>query len=101
EDLTNVGPISFTQDLAVAAALGIASVERNGHHYFAGLSQFPAALQAHALAQHGDLFTRAPTGWPRVDVREGRLTLGTVNAAPFGLAGEPDLTGLTPVRSPA
>ncbi len=96
EDLTNVGPIALAQDLAAAAALGIASIERNGHHYFAGLSQFPPALQELALARHGDLFTRTQQGWPRVDVRHGRLALGSVNAAPFGVAGEPDLTGLEP-----
>jgi hypothetical protein len=94
EDLTNLGPVALTQDLAAAAALGITTIERNGHHYFAGLSQFPPALQAHALRHHADLFTRAPQGWPRVDVREGRIQLGSVNAAPFGVAGEPDLGGL-------
>jgi hypothetical protein len=94
EDLTNIGPIGLTQDLAAAAALGITSIERNGHHYFAGLSQFPPALQAHARDRHGDLFTPAPQGWPRVDVRQGRIALGTVNAAPFGVAGVPDLTRL-------
>jgi hypothetical protein len=96
EDLTNVGPIGLVQDLAAHAALGVTSVERNGHHYFAGLSQFPAGLQAHALAQHGDLFTRhAGPGWPRVDVRAGRVALGSVVRAPFGYAGDPDLSGMT------
>lgn len=92
EDLTNVGPVALTQDLAVAAALGITSVERNGHHYFAGLSQFPAALQSHALDHHGDLFTRSEQGWPRVNVSAGRIILDTVNAAPFGVAGEIDMS---------
>ncbi len=94
EDLTNVGPIALTQDLAAAAALGITSIERNGHHYFAGLSQFPPALQAHALAHHGDLFVRDPAGWPRVHVQAGRVALGSVNAAPFGVGGAPDLSAL-------
>lgn len=101
EDLTNLGPIALTQDLAAAAALGITSVERNGHHYFAGLSQFPAALQAHALARHGDLFIRTSRGWPRLDVRDGRIALDSINAEGFGVAGEPPLDGLTavPVKS--
>ena len=94
EDLTNLGPVALTQDLAAAAALGITTVERNGHHYFAGLSQFSAALQAHALARHGDLFVRSEQGWPRVNVRDGRIALGTVNAAPFGVAGDLDLRGI-------
>lgn len=93
EDLTNLGPVALTQDLAAAAALGIASIERNGHHYFAGLSQFPAAIQKHVLTRHGDLFIRADQGWPRVDVRSGQVSLGSVNAAPFGVAGALDLSG--------
>jgi hypothetical protein len=95
EDLTNLGPVALTQDLAAAAALGITTIERNGHHYFAGLSQFSPALQAHVLAHHGDLFTRGTQGWPLVDVRHGRVALGTVNAAPFGVAGDLDVSGLT------
>ena len=99
EDLTNVGPIGLVQDLAAQAALGVTSVERNGHHYFAGLSQFPAALQAHALAEHGDLFTRHEgTGWPRVNVRAGKVALGSVGRAPFGCAGEPELAGMARVE---
>lgn len=96
EDLTNVGPIGLVQDLAAQAVLGVTSVERNGQHYFAGLSQFPAGLQAHALAQHDDLFIRHEgRGWPRVNVLAGKVVLGSVLRAPFGYAGEPDLSGMT------
>lgn len=94
EDLTNLGPVALTQDLAMQAALGVTSVERNGQHYFQGLAQFPPGLQRHALERHPDLFVRTPAGWPRVDIRDGRLALGTVNAAPFGVAGEPDFSEL-------
>ena len=41
EDLTTIGPVALLQDLAVQAALGNESVERNGHHYFRGLSFWP------------------------------------------------------------
>jgi hypothetical protein len=82
------------QDLAAQAAFGVTSVERNGHHYFTGLSQFPAALQEHSLTQHPDLFVRAPHGWPRLNIREGRLALASVNAAPFGVPGTVDLSEL-------
>ena len=93
EDLANVGPISTLQDLAAQAALGVTSVERNGHHYFKGLAQFPATLREHALRWHSDLFSRdASGGWPRLVLRDGRLRLGSVNAAPFGVPGEPDLS---------
>ncbi|MGH7944674.1 MAG: hypothetical protein ACREH8_12265 [Opitutaceae bacterium] len=95
EDLANAGPIGLIQDLAAQAAFGVTSIERNGHHYFAGLSQFPAALQRHALAQHPDLFVRGTQGWPRLEIRGGQIAIGTVNAAPFGVPGEVDLSELT------
>ena len=94
EDLANAGPIGLIQDLAAQAAFGVTSIERNGHHYFAGLSQFPRALQAHALEQHPDLFIRSAQGWPRLDVHAGRIALGSVNAAPFGVPGDVDLSEL-------
>lgn len=97
EDLSNVGPVALLQDLAVQAALGVTSVERNGHHYFAGLAQFPAAIQAHVLAHHGDLFTRSAAGWPRLDVRAGRIALGTTLRAPFGCAPGLELRALETV----
>jgi hypothetical protein len=95
EDLANAGPIGLMQDLAAQAAFGVTSIERNGHHYFAGLSQFPRSLQTHALERHPDLFIRGAQGWPRLDVRAGRIALGSVNAAPFGVPGEVDLSELT------
>jgi hypothetical protein len=94
EDLSNVGPVALLQDLAAAACLGATSIERNGHHYFAGLSQFPAAIQSYILAHHGDLYIRSQAGWPRLDVRRGRLPLGSVLRAPFGCAPGLDLSGL-------
>lgn len=45
EDLVNIGPVALLQDLAAQAALGNATVERNGHHYFRGLSVFPKIHQ--------------------------------------------------------
>ena len=97
EDLTNVGPVSLLQDLAVQAVLGVTSIERNGHHYFAGLGQFPAAIQQHMLAHHGDLYTRSTAGWPRLDVRGGKIALGSALRAPFGCAPGLDLSGLETV----
>jgi hypothetical protein len=94
EDLANAGPIGLTQDLAAQAAFGIASVERNGHHYFSGLSQFPAGLQAYARHSFPEFFVGGPQGWPRLNIRNGRIALDPVNAAPFGVPGEPDLSGL-------
>lgn len=87
EDLVNIGPVALLQDLAAQAALGNASVERNGHHYFRGLSVFPPSISEAMLARHGDLYTPLD-GFARLDVRGGELQLGSVNAAPFGVAAD-------------
>lgn len=85
EDLGNVGPVALMQDLAMVATLGISHVERNGHHYFAGLSMFPDGIQAALLADHEDLFERHSSGFAKLSVRDGILRLASVNRAAFGL----------------
>jgi hypothetical protein len=74
EDLTCVGPVCLEQDLAVMAALGIESVERNGHHYFAGLSMFDTATQDAALTAHPTLYHRSTAGWPTLTITNGTIT---------------------------
>lgn len=96
EDLCNIGPVALLQDLAVCSALGIESVERNGHHYNAGLSQLPRTVQEQTLAAHGDLYHASPAGWPTLTIRDGRVQLGTVNAAPFGVGFPFDVKPFTP-----
>jgi hypothetical protein len=88
EDLCNIGPVALLQDLAVMATLGIESVERNGHHYHAGLSQFPKVVQEQVLAHHPDLYVRSPHGWPTLRIQAGRLDLSSTNAAHFGVGVE-------------
>jgi hypothetical protein len=56
------------------AALGIESVERNGHHYFAGLSMFDKATQDAALAAHPELYHRSTDGWPTLTITDGTIT---------------------------
>jgi len=96
EDLTNLGPVALLQDLAVVATLGITHAERNGHHYFAGLSQFPQSIQREILHWHGDLYARHLDGFPVVSVKGGRVDIGSLVEAPFGTAFEPDLAEFTP-----
>lgn len=85
EDLASIGPVSVMQDLTVCAVLGIASVERNGHHYFAGLSMFPAEVQQQILQEHGDLYRPSRAGWPTLAIQEGSLSIHSLLAAPFGV----------------
>ncbi len=84
EDLANVGPVALLQDLAVMACLGIDHVERNGHHYFRGLSMYPDAVQAAVLAEHSDLYRRHEAGFPTLNITAGSLEIGSVVTAPFG-----------------
>jgi len=100
EDLCNLGPVALQQDLALVSLLGIAHVERNGHHYFKGLSMWPQDWQDAALGAHGDLYRRHEQGFVCVDVRAGQLALGSINAAPFGLQPALDPTRFTPVTLP-
>lgn len=91
EDLCNIGPVALPQDLAAAAAIGIESIERNGHHYIAGLSAFPAAVQEQALTAHPDLYRAAPAGWPTPAIAAGRMQIATAARAPFGVGFELDV----------
>ena len=92
EDLCNIGPVALLQDLAMMATLGVSTVERNGHHYHPGLSQFPTAVQAEVLAAHGDLYTRSSAGWPTLRITNGALDLTSINQAPFGVGFRLDTT---------
>ena len=92
EDLANIGPVALLQDLAVVALLGIPHVERNGHHYFRGLSMYPDGIQSQVMATHPDLYRRHECGFPTLDIREGLLDLRSVNAAPFGCGIDLDVT---------
>lgn len=85
EDMCSIGPVSMIQDLAACAAIGVESVERNGHHYFAGLSMFPTEVQRQVLEAHGDLYHPSRDGWPTLNIRNGTVSVGSLNAAPFGI----------------
>src|SRR5690606_36556895 len=85
EDLSNVGPVALPQDLAVQTALGNASVERNGHHYFAGLSGWPSAVQTAVLETYPDLYARPDdNGWPTLQITAGEIDVRTAGQSAFG-----------------
>ena len=86
EDLTNLGPVALLQDLAVVANLGITHSERNGHHYFRGLSMFPIELQEATVRAHPDLYRMHSEGFATLRVEGGRLQVGSVVDACFGSA---------------
>jgi hypothetical protein len=97
EDLTTVGPIELQQDFAVAATIGAGHVERNGHHYFRGLSAFPESMQASTLDHHGDLYRRHEDGFVTLAISDGTVDLASTVDAPFGVEPLYDTTQFTPL----
>jgi hypothetical protein len=98
EDLCNLGPIALQQDLAMMAILGIPHVERNGHHYYRGLSMLPDEWQEATVAAHEDLYSRGGDGFVRLRVDRGRLRLSSVNRATFGVGFLPDVEHFEPLE---
>jgi hypothetical protein len=98
EDLSNIGPVALMQDTAVVASLGIPHAERNGHHYFRGLSMLPAELQDQVLRSHGDLFRRHEQGFVTTRIDTGTTGVATAVAAPFGVDFPFDPSRFTPLN---
>lgn len=84
EDLCNLGPVALLQDLALQSLLGNASVERNGHHYFYGLSQFPAAIQQLLRERHAELFAESSDRTATLAIKAGELPTRELHKHPFG-----------------
>ena len=98
EDLCNLGPLALQQDLAMMAILGIDHVERNGHHYYRGLSMFPAEWQDTLLRTHGDFYARHDGGFARLRIENGRISLASLNRAPFGVEPQLDVSAFAPLE---
>ena len=99
EDLCNLGPIALQQDLAMMAILGIDHVERNGHHYYRGLSMLPRDWQDGVLEAHSDFYARHEGGFAHLRIEDGRIDLGSLNTAPFGVGPQLDVTGFAPLAT--
>ena len=97
EDLSNIGPVALMQDTAVVASLGIGHAERNGHHYFKGLSALAEDVQSAALTAHGDVYRRHERGFVTFRVGRGRTDVGSVVDAPFGVGFDFDPSRFTPL----
>lgn len=83
EDLTNTGVLPLQQDFATIAALGIDHSERNGHHYFKGLSHLSDAEQKSALLAHGDLYEERG-GFVSPRISHGRMQIGSIQSVGYG-----------------
>ncbi|KYH24480.1 hypothetical protein HAPAU_34630 [Halalkalicoccus paucihalophilus] len=98
EDLTTIGPVELLQDLAVMGTMGLDHIERNGHHYYRGLSFLPEDLQTRVLEAHDDLYRRHEDGFVTMAVEDGRFRFGSVIDAPFGRGFDLDPSRFTPVE---
>jgi hypothetical protein len=93
EDLTTQAGVAVQQDLALAALVGAAHVERNGHHYVDGMTGAPQNEENAFLSAHPDLYTRAPNGRVRLAIRDGAVSLASIARAPgLGVGPMPELT---------
>jgi hypothetical protein len=95
EDLTNLPVLALQQDLATAAALGLSHSERNGHHYFAGLSHLPEQEVAAALRDHPGLYHQHD-GEVRLRIEDGVLQVASLNGPGYGHTGEIQLDRRAP-----
>ncbi|MGZ5132683.1 MAG: enolase C-terminal domain-like protein, partial [Caldimonas sp.] len=91
EDLTTQAGLAVQQDLALVALLGLADVERNGHHFIDGFAGRPAAEAQTYLEAHPDLY-QGLGGKPRLAIHGGRLALDSLDCKGFGSAVVPDLS---------
>ncbi|HEX4236004.1 MAG TPA: mandelate racemase, partial [Caldimonas sp.] len=96
EDLTTQAGLAVQQDLALVALLGLADVERNGHHFIDGFAGRPLAESLAFLDAHGDLY-HEENRRVRLRIEDGRIALGSLECPAFGSAVVPDLSTTEPM----
>jgi hypothetical protein len=99
EDLTTQAGLAVQQDLALVAFLGLAHVERNGHHYVDGFHGAPRAEADAFLAAHPTLYRRAGDS-VRLSIVDGALDLSSFERPGFAAGAEPDWASLTAMPHP-
>ena len=90
--------MSLHQDLVHVAALGVDHLERNGHHYIRGLDHMSAHERGRCLANHGDLYS-AVGGTGFMDIRGGRIEIGSLQIPGMGIGGIVDIDAMCPLAS--
>ena len=96
EDLTTQAGLAVQQDLALVSLLGLADVERNGHHFIDGFAGRPLAESLSYLEAHPDLY-HEENRRIRLRIEGGRLELGSLECPGFGSAVVPDLSTTEPM----
>jgi hypothetical protein len=92
EDLTCQAGLAVQQDTALAAFLGIAHAERNGHHYVDGFADTPQDEARRFLDAHSDLYEDA-AGTVQLKIRDGALAIGSLAQPGFASGVRPGEVG--------
>ncbi|MGO6779102.1 mandelate racemase [Rhizobium ruizarguesonis] len=96
EDLTCQAGLAVQQDLALVSLLGLSHVERNGHHYVAGMQGAPQAEKARFAAAHPDLYEQGGDG-PLLSIRDGRIAIASLGAVGYASGALPDFEAMPPL----
>ncbi|MBB2841587.1 UNVERIFIED_ORG: hypothetical protein GGE64_005371 [Rhizobium etli] len=96
EDLTCQAGLAVQQDLALVSLLGLSHVERNGHHYVAGMQGAPQAEKVHFAAAHSDLYEQGREG-PLLSIRDGRIAIASLGAVGYASGALPDFGSMRPL----
>ena len=89
EDLTIQSGLALQQDLALVSLLGLAHVERNGHHYVNGMAGLSSSEQDAFLAAHPDLYERSH-GAVRPRIVSGEMRIGSLDCPGYASNAMPD-----------
>ena len=96
EDLTCQAGLAVQQDLALVSLLGLSHVERNGHHYVAGMQGAPQAEKVRFAAAHSDLYEQGRDG-PLLSIRDGRIAIASLGGVGYASGALPDFGSMKPL----
>jgi hypothetical protein len=97
EDLMNLPIVALHQDLVHLAALGIVHAERNGHHYVRGLDHLSDSERRGCRLRHEGLYRQRDDALV-LDIRRGRIELGSLQLPGLGVGVDPDLDSMVPLE---
>jgi hypothetical protein len=98
EDLTCQAGVSVQQDLALVSLLGLAHVERNGHHYVNGMAGAHEAEQNQFIEAHPDLYRRI-NGRVCTHIENGMFSIRSLQCIGFGTNAEPDWQAMSEMET--
>jgi len=97
EDLTIQAGLALQQDLALVSLIGLAHVERNGHHYVNGMASLPADEQDAFLRAHPDLYERSH-GAVRLRIKDGSIAMRSLDCPGYASRALPDWTSMKEMK---